>query len=68
MTYKYIHRPRGRYNGDLKESSVFHLISFDGESSVCNQVIAGRHGYEIVERETQPLRSRTCLTCQLNQR
>lgn len=68
MILKYIQRPPGRYNGDMKESSAFHLISFDGKTSVCNQVVAGKHGFQIVETNKKPLRTRTCITCRQNKR
>ncbi len=62
--FLYLRRPRSKnYEGRWRVASMFHQIAIDGQTSVCGAVKNGLHGFEIVIRNTQVLRSMTCSNC-----
>ena len=62
--YRYVHRPKGKFEDVFYPASVYHRInSADGISSLCGAVKAGETGYELVLKKKALLQSRICNNC-----
>lgn len=63
MLYRYIARGKGYVNGQMREASMYHLVSDDGNSSVCGMVKVGVDCFELIETARRKLDSMTCHGC-----